>query len=104
MQNDKISTKKLSAKYQEEERKARSPCQNLWLTVLMQAIRQACTEENSPEKSEALKWLNKRKTPPKPGDVLWICEQVDFFLFDHLLNIVKNGTNEERLALKKALT
>lgn len=96
------TTKRLNDETREEER-PRTPCENLWLAVLIQAIREACGEDGR-EKDQAIMWLTKRRTHKNIGDVSWVCEQTRFRALFVVLHTIKHGTEEQKLALKKALT
>lgn len=74
----------------------------MWLTVLTQAIREAC-ESDSKEQRAALRWLTYYRQPKQIGDVLWITEATEFSFLDFFLQIIKHGTEAEKAHLKKIL-
>jgi hypothetical protein len=77
---------------------------SLWLSVLLQAIREACKDE-SRESREALRWLSERREERREqvGSAAWICEQTDFRYLSAFIRVAVAGTKEERELLRKIL-
>lgn len=81
-----------------------NPCKNLWLSVLIQAIREACLPKGGKEQRQAMKWLECREQPPETGDVLWICQHTGFGYLSAYIQIIKYGTDEDRAEIRRLLT
>lgn len=86
-----------------EEYKIIVPERNLWTAVFIQAVREACSD-NEKIANAAMKWLQEQKQAREVGGVLWVCDVTGNIYRKTILHILLYGTREEKQRLKKELT